>query len=49
MLRVCLHIESIKKEMEKEMPRDSLLAQLMRSTYRYRWDQIITESAPVNT
>lgn len=42
------HIESIKKEMEKERPRDSLLAQLMRSTYRYRRDQIITESIPVS-
>jgi len=42
------HIDSIKKEMEKERPRDSLLGQLMRSTYRYRRDQIITESIPVS-
>jgi len=42
------HIESIKKEMQKERPRDSLLAQLMRSTYQYRQDQIITESIPVS-
>ena len=41
------HIESIKKEME-ERPRDSLLAQLMRSTYQYRQDQIIPESIPVS-
>ncbi|XP_065907919.1 uncharacterized protein [Dysidea avara] len=41
------HIESIKKEMEKDRPRDSLLAQLMKSTYRSRRDLIVTGSVPV--
>ena len=33
--------------MEKDRPRDSLLGQLMKSTYRSRRDLIVAESIPI--
>ena len=43
------HIKGMKEEMKKAKLRDSLLGTLMKSTYKYHWDFILSEITPVST